>query len=203
MRYFTADWHLGDDRLELMGRNPPFYSAREAAEKLIQYTLNVVRERTDTLYFNGDICYKPDYIEYLQYLPVCKRILLRGNHDRQFSDKELSKYFDEIIPEEKGIELVINNVDYYITHYPTQGHPFRFNLVGHIHGIWKCQLNMLNVGIDVHQFRPIDENKVEFYYKAIHEFYDRDAWAAYEPLNTIFYEKRGRKDRYLDKKSTS
>lgn len=202
MKYFTADWHLGDERLELMGRNPPFYSARQMSVELIKNTFSIIRCRQDVLYFNGDICYKPDYLECLGDLPVCKRILLRGNHDRQFSDSEFAPYFDEIVPEDQGLELEIAGIPVYITHYPTQGHPHRFNIVGHIHGIWKCQLNMLNVGIDVHHFHPISEEKVAFYYNAIHSFYDRDAWAAYEPLNTIYVGKRGRSDRYLDKKET-
>lgn len=200
MKYFTADWHLGDERLELMGRNPPFYSARHMAHELIRNTLFTVKDRTDTLYFNGDICYKPDYLEYLRDLPVCKRILLRGNHDRQFSDSELARYFDEIIPEENGLEVEVNGMMYYITHYPTQGRHDMFNLVGHVHGIWRSQLNMLNVGIDVHQFFPINSDKVQFYTHAVSNFYDRDAWAAYEPLNTIFVGKRGQNSRYLDKK---
>jgi calcineurin-like phosphoesterase family protein len=198
MYVFTADFHLGDDRFELMGR--PFTSAKEMAEKLIYGCRQAVTSKFDKFFFVGDICYKPEFLHYLDQLPNCKRCLLRGNHDRQFDDATLSRYFDAIIPEEDGVEIIIDDLRCYVTHYPTQGRNHQFNLVGHIHSAWKVQLNMLNVGVDVHNYLPITGDKVRFYYNAIKNFYDEDVWVAYKDVNAEYRGVRGQKGRYLDKK---
>jgi len=44
--------------------------------------------------------------------------------------------------------LLCNEEEVYIDHYPTNGKSDIFNVVGHIHGTWKVQRNMVNVGVD-------------------------------------------------------
>jgi hypothetical protein len=95
------------------------------------------------------------------------------------------------------MELTVDGIKCYATHYPTQGRKDRFNLVGHIHGGWKYCLNSLNIGVDVHHFRPVNLKSIPFHYKAICEYYDEDMWAAYNDINAAYIGKRGKKGTYF------
>jgi len=194
--WLTADYHLGEDRFELMGRS--FGSPQAMIERLI-YLHNVKVNPDDQVIIVGDVCYQkaPDLSQIKRFNGF--KTLIRGNHDRVFTDSDLSKYFDRVIPEGEGLELEVEGIRCYATHYPTQGRADRFNLVGHIHGAWKYQLNMLNVGIDVHHYHPVNLKSIPFHYKAICEFYDNDVWVAYDKINAVYHGKRGKQGNYFTK----
>lgn len=199
--WITSDLHLGEERMDLMQR--PFADGRLHDLALIANYNSVVAPE-DTVYINGDVVYqKANPVIFLPLIGQLngRKILIRGNHDRPFSDEQFASYFDEIIPEGDGIEIDVANGDdtlpCYITHYPTQSREDRFNLVGHIHSAWKFQLNQVNIGIDVHHFFPVELSKMGFYYNAITQFYDLDVWQAYSPVNQQFVGKRGKQTRYF------
>ena len=174
--FVSSDYHLGETRLELMGR--PFTTKEQHIRHLIAEH-NMMVHPEDLVYMNGDVCYQKSP----ECLPLVskfhgRKILIRGNHDRVFTDEQLTPYFEQIIPEGEGIELDIEGIPCFITHYPTKSKKDRFNLVGHVHSIFKYQLNMFNVGIDVNHFRPVNIDKIPFHFKAICEFYDDDTWAS-------------------------
>jgi calcineurin-like phosphoesterase family protein len=193
--WLTADWHLGETRFELMGR--PFETSTEMIQCLIDNHNNVVRPK-DTVIVNGDVCYQktPEALPIVEKFNG-RKILIRGNHDKVFTDEQLKPYFEQIIPEGEGIEMTFAGVPCYVTHYPTQGRFDKFNLVGHIHAAWKYQLNMLNIGVDVHSFRPVDSFKIPFHFKAICEYYDNDVWIAYNNINSGHVGFRGKKGSYF------
>lgn len=196
MRWFTADWHLGETRMDLMGR--PFDNARTQTWALVN-SHNALIKPDDELVIIGDVCFKdaPKYtLEALRKFH-CRKTLIRGNHDRGYTDEELKVYFDTVVAEGDGLEYEIDGIKCYATHYPTGGRRDRFNLVGHIHGAWKVQLNMLNVGVDVHNYRPVSEDQISFYHKAICEFYDDDVWVGYDAVNADYRGQRGKKGRYF------
>lgn len=146
---------------------------------------------------------KPECVEILERLNG-RKVLIRGNHDRPYSDEELGKYFELIIPEGEGVELEVmcdgSLLHCWATHYPTQAREDRFNLVGHIHSAWKFQLNSVNVGVDCNHFCPHDLDVfVPFAYTAISKFYDDDVWAAYHEANCSFHGKRGKEGVYFKK----
>lgn len=196
--WLTADWHLGEDRMELMQR--PFKDANEHLNAIIDNHNSLVGEN-DLVYVIGDAMYTkadPKWIKLIAELNG-KKILLRGNHDRPFTDEQYAPYFEEIIPEGEGIELDLAGVPCYLNHYPSLGVPNRFNVVGHIHAAWKFQLNSLNVGVDANHFRPVAEDQIPFFLRAITEFYDNDVWTAYNPINADFVATRGKKSNYFVK----
>lgn len=137
-----------------------------------------------------------NFLKKLNYL-TAKKTLIRGNHDKVFTQKELNPYFDTIVEEGNGIVVDAGGIDCYVTHYPTEGREYIFNLVGHIHSAWKYQLNMFNVGIDVNNFKPINLDKIPFHFKAITEFYDRDVWVAYDKINANYFGTRGKQNTYF------
>ena len=53
--WITADWHLGEDRFELMGR--PFTSRDQHIDTLIN-NHNAVVGADDTVIVVGDVCYQ-------------------------------------------------------------------------------------------------------------------------------------------------
>ena len=197
-RWITADWHLGEDRFAIMQR--PFKEQREMIEHILAKHNELVAP-DDLVYVVGDVCYQkyPEFLEEVDRFNGVK-IVLRGNHDRVFSDDQLLKHFKEVIPEGDGLEVEVEGIKCNLTHYPTQAVHDKFNLVGHIHGAWKYQLNSVNVGVDANHFVPhnLDES-VPFFLKAITEFYDDDVWAAYNHANQPYLGQRGKKGAYFTK----
>jgi calcineurin-like phosphoesterase family protein len=57
--------------------------------------------------------------------------------------------------------------------------PLAFYLYGHIHQLQMVKRNGLNVGVDCHQFKPIDLEVVKFYYDAIMKHYDNNVFMSY------------------------
>ncbi len=199
--WFTSDWHLGESRMQVMCR--PFFDNEKGSATMnmietIRNNHNSMVAEDDIVYVIGDCCNKntPEFLDYADQFNGVK-ILIRGNHDVSLSDEDFLKVFEEVIPEGKGVDLDLNGLSVYLTHYPTQSKSDVFNLVGHIHGAWKVQLNMLNVGVDAHHFRPISADDVAFYYKAICEFYDRDVFVAYHEVNASYRDIRSKQSSYF------
>jgi calcineurin-like phosphoesterase family protein len=193
--FITADWHLGEDRFPIMAR--PFTTVDEMIDRLVAEH-NALVKPEDKVWMNGDAVYqkKPEYLPHVARFNGIKT-LFRGNHDTVFTNEQLAPYFDEIVPEGDGRVLKIGDLECWVTHYPTQAREDMFNLVGHIHAAWKFQLNMVNVGVDVHHFRPVNIEAVPGFFTAITKFYDRDVWVAYEQTNQKFVAERGAKTRYF------
>lgn len=197
--FVTADWHLGETRMEIMQRP---YTTPHLMLDDIKAKHNDLVKPDDKVLVVGDVIsnHANNPYAWLEEVSALNGIktLIRGNHDKMFTNKELSKYFDEIVPESGGISFAVGDIDCYATHYPTRGRKDRFNLVGHIHGAWKYQLNMLNVGCDVHHFMPLPIFKIPFFFTAIKNFYDDDVWVGYNELNTMYRSLRGKKGSYSD-----
>jgi calcineurin-like phosphoesterase family protein len=203
MRFFTADWHLGETRLEIMQR--PFRDCSELWNTIIERHNRVVGP-DDFVDVVGDVVSKAAeepklWLSLLDDLNGKKR-LFRGNHDVLFTNEQLSQYFYKIVPEGEGVYETIGGIPCYITHYPTQGVGDAFNIVGHVHSSWKVQLNMLNVGVDVQNFAPVPETKIKFFLDAITGFYDEDVWCSGHAANAQFNGIRGKKGRYFNPKET-
>lgn len=195
--WLTADLHLGENRLDLMGR--PFKSTEEH-DKTIINNHNSLVSPDDMVVVVGDAVYQksPESLPLIGKMNG-RKILIRGNHDAVFTDEQLKPYFSTIVKDGSGMEMSIGGVSCWVTHYPTTGKKDKFNIVGHIHGIFKFQLNMVNVGVDVHHFYPVNSNKIPFYFNTIKDHYDGDAWAAYNEINSQFVGKRGKSGSYFDK----
>lgn len=191
--WLTADWHLGEDRFKLLAR--PFNSAQQMIDKLVEEH-NALVKPDDLVWVVGDAVYQktPQFLSEVSRFHG-KKTLFRGNHDIVFTDDQLKPYFEDIVTEGDGRTLDIGDLKCWVTHYPTQARPDLFNLVGHIHSAWKFQLNSLNVGVDVHHFRPVPVDDVPVHFTALSTHYDRDVWAAYEDANAKFSSTRGSKTR--------
>jgi calcineurin-like phosphoesterase family protein len=195
MKYFTSDWHFGDERMELLGR--PFANAKEAQEAV----LAPLRELspTDDLYVVGDAAVDEKWLEAIKTVH-CRKHLIRGNYDR-LSNEVYWQYFNTVI-DSTMLSLTdptgeSEPIWAHLVHYPTKSSPNCFNIVGHIHGCWKVQKNMLNVSIDAHFFRPVPVAKVFFYLRSICKFYDQDVWCANHEAN-VAHAERGKPGTYWE-----
>jgi len=168
MIYFTADTHFGDERLNLYQRDLIASSAKEIDDLIIKNWNDIVKDE-DTIYHLGDFTTKKEFLPIANQLNGYK-ILIKGNYDDQFTDEELLRYFNEVYENRlvKG---------YYLNHYPNKGSMNYFNLVGHIHGLWKVQRNMINVGCDAWHFKPISLERINFTKNAIIKHFDDNVFA--------------------------
>ena len=119
--FLTADWHLGETRLQLMQR--PFATSEEHVAHLLEKHNQIVQPE-DLVYVVGDVLWQK--ADPAIYLPVIakfngRKILIRGNHDRPFTDEQFRPYFEEIYPDGSGIDVELGGLACYLTHYPTQG----------------------------------------------------------------------------------
>lgn len=196
-KFITSDFHLGETRLQILGR--PFNTTMDMISTLMRNHNSIVNEE-DEVIIVGDVCYKevPEYLKYLAGFNG-KKTLIRGNHDRGITDEEFLKYFEKVIPDGDGLELEIEGIPCYATHYPTCGRKDRFTLCAHIHHAWRYQLNMFNIGVDSNHFLPVNLETIPFHFKAITEFYDEDVWCAYNEINSEYRGKRGKNGSYFKK----
>jgi calcineurin-like phosphoesterase family protein len=164
---------------------------------------NSVVKVTDIVYFLGDLAVKEEYLQYAAQLNGTKH-LIKGNYD-VYPDEEYLKYFDSVRESvsmstcEPGKPATPDNfMDIHMVHYPGKSRPDCFNLVGHIHGAWRVQKNMLNCGVDVSWLYPISLEQVFFFKRAITEFYDQDVWVGDHLANTA-HDDRGKEGTYWER----
>ena len=180
--FFSSDTHFGSQRtLEFSKR--PFVSVEEQDEILIN-NWNSIVSKDDIVYHLGDF---GDY-------SICKKlngkiILLLGNYEHNDIDNKFNKNikeFKDYLINDCGFFDVWENDGYFnngttlinvkMTHKPSNCEKDKFNLFGHVHKLSMVKQFGLNVGVDCHNFYPIDETIVEFYKNAIMNHYDHEVF---------------------------
>jgi calcineurin-like phosphoesterase family protein len=200
--WLSADYHIGENRFELMGRTQ--FKTTDEHNNFILKNHNALVKPDDVVIIVGDAVYQkaPEYLPFIKKFNGIKT-LIRGNHDKVFTDKDLEPYFENIIDEGDGLSTSIEGIDCWLTHYPTTGKKDKFTICGHIHSAWKYQLNEFNVGIDVNSFMPVNLDKIPFHFTAIKDFYDNDVWVAYNEINAQYYKNgRGKDSSYFQNKKS-
>lgn len=196
--WLVSDQHLGESEkmFKIRNRQSLFSTVDEQNDYIVSRHNKVVKP-DDVVWVVGDVVCKsnPEALPQIGRLNG-RKVLFRGNHD-VFSAEQYAPYFEEIVPEGEGRILEINGLQCWVTHYPSQGREDLFNIVGHVHSPWQFQLNMLNVGVDVHHFTPVPTADVPFWFKKISDFSDGDIYAAYMPSNTKYQGKRGSSSVYF------
>ncbi len=180
--YFTSDLHFQDERLNLYSRDLVFRNSKEVDDHIIKIW-NEKINKEDLVILVGDISMTREGLHYLSELNG-EKWLVKGNYDNsienggtakyEISDEILSEYFTKVVDD---LELEIGGETVYINHYPTNARSSMFNIVGHIHGTWKVQRNMVNVGTDAWHFNPVSEDMIKFQMNGIRKFYDQNVYA--------------------------
>ncbi len=156
MIWFTSDCHFGHTNI-IKYCNRPFKNVDEMDNELIRLWNESVKP-DDTIYIAGDFCMKlakhRRYYEYIVNQLNGKKILIPGNH-------EIEKY--NFYCGDRGI-------GFWSIHYPyieVEGFPVchdpslatadrsKWFLCGHVHNQYHICGNVINVGVDVNNYRPI------------------------------------------------
>jgi calcineurin-like phosphoesterase family protein len=186
MNYFTADWHLGDPRIGIDGKPNlfyrPFKSINEQNHAIMDGFFNSDFKDGDTLWHLGDVLYDTECHLWLTSLksryPNSKFNLIIGNYDENHIGL-LHDYFDHIY---ESFDLLLGDNLVYLNHYPVNckkaldDTAYNFAITGHIHGLWKVQPKMINVGVDAWHFRPVSETEILFCWNAMQKFYDENVF---------------------------
>lgn len=182
MKYFTSDWHLGDDRIGINGKPNLFYRPFSSVAEQDREIFNRIDfsgiEAGDTLYHLGDVFYNEgDFQMHImenikKRLKSVKMILIEGNYDVGKTDL-LSNFFDDI-KDSDNVEIGGNT--FYLNHYPVNCIGSEPSLTGHIHGLWKVQKGMINVGVDAWHFMPVSEETILFCWNAMQNHYDENVF---------------------------
>lgn len=176
--WFTADTHFGHEGI-IRHCNRPFSTVEEMDEALIEKWNSVVTKR-DTVYHLGDVGLGRDThtLNCVSRLNG-RKILIWGNHDSvhprhrkaMARQQTWARFF---VAQSMMAQVRIGGKDVLLSHFPyagdhsdndrfTQWRPRNegtFLLHGHVHTEWILNEGMINVGVDVHGYRPISLDEV-------------------------------------------
>lgn len=165
--FYTSDLHFNHEKIYSNGTRPPFKTAAEAQEAIIN-NFNSVVKPNDNLYILGDLTLSASYDDLVAFLRRLNgnKIVIQGNHDRQRTLEKLKE--DKVIANWhpwKGCKD--QGVSIFMTHFvPLEAHTgpeLKLYLHGHVHGnlrsILKCPLR-IDVGVDFWNFYPFSMDKV-------------------------------------------
>ena len=168
--------------MNLYSRDLLFKNSKEVDDFIVK-KWNETVGKDDLVIVVGDVSMTREGLENLNRCNG-EKYLVKGNYDNssedggtakyEINDKILSKYFSQITD---FLKVRINGEEVYINHYPTNAKENCFNIVGHIHGTWKVQRNMVNVGCDAWHFTPVSEELIKFQMNGIRVHYDQNVFA--------------------------
>jgi calcineurin-like phosphoesterase family protein len=157
MIYFTGDQHFSHENI-IDYCHRPFNRVGQMNQELIRRYRQVVNPE-DTVYFLGDLTivgpnHKMHIAHIVDQLPGTK-ILILGNHDKLNPFTYVDIGF-------QSVHTYISVEEFHLIHDPAisnVNHEFKW-LCGHIHILFKKIRNVLNVGVDVWNFFPINITEV-------------------------------------------
>lgn len=184
--YFTSDTHFGQQRtLELSRR--PFNSLEEMDLRLIENWNNVIGPNS-TVFHLGDF----GKYELRNYLNGNIKLIC-GNYERNDIKKGLvtresliNEYGFNQVLDKASIDINVGNesVSLALCHEPVKAKEYLdknkdldYALFGHIHGRQFIKPFGLDVGVDVHNFKPFSLDDVKFFINAlIKGYYDNEVF---------------------------
>lgn len=165
--FVTSDLHFGHKNI-IKYENRPYQNIEQMDKDLIKKWNDTV-EKDDTVYVLGDFSwYRGEKTNEILKQLKGKKILIIGNHDRNFLD---DKKFDKTLFEEIEYykELKYNKRMYILFHYPIAEHNGKMygavHLYGHIHTMnLELEQNLkplgYNVGVDRNNYKPINIERI-------------------------------------------
>lgn len=186
MIWFTSDPHYYHTNvIKYCGR--PFTTVEEMNEKLILNWNNLVRY-DDKIFCLGDFSMAFRSVELFSSRLMGQKYLIPGNHDfchsvhKKSRNKENQiKWIGEyerhswtVLPEQTTLSLG-DSVTVNLCHMPylydhtneirySKNRPINdgnWLLHGHVHEKWKVRENMINVGVDVWDFKPVSVDDIK------------------------------------------
>lgn len=184
--FFTSDHHFYHNNV-IRYCNRPFTNVEEMNEMLIKNWNDTVGP-DDIVYCLGDFSMAFRPVEVFSTRLMGKKYLVPGNHDFCHSYHKRSRNVDQrakwtqkyvdngwiVLPEQTTIEIP-GVATFNLCHHPYKlEHPAddkyakwrpkddgRWLLCGHVHEKWQKFENMINVGVDVWDFKPVSVQQIE------------------------------------------
>lgn len=153
--WFTSDPHYSHLNI-IKYCERPYKSIEEMDEALIA-NYNALVMPGDKVFLLGDVMMGPNLKERMTALR--QRLngnitVILGNHDRSRKFM-LDCGFDEVL---KEIDTTIDGKRVFMRHHPPErpvANPYDIILTGHVHEKWAQKGKLINVGVDVRNYRPI------------------------------------------------
>lgn len=164
MYLITSDPHFGHENILLHERSSMFDSIElhdDTITSLWEKWLKRLRKPTDTFYFLGDLCFSDslgrtiDRLEPIMRSSACRKVMVRGNHDKDIPSSALLRLFDEV----HDYPIFISN-RVVLSHYPQAVYRSQVNIHGHTHGMDLCDANHLCASIHVARYCAVEEKDV-------------------------------------------
>lgn len=163
--WFTSDTHFNHTNI-IKYANRPFHSVEEMNDVIINNWNSLVKE-DDIVYHLGDFCFGDPW-KYLDALYGNIKIIL-GSHDshwyaEDYNDGRVSMLgrmhvMDTLYRKDgHAISLTLNH--YAMRSWPLS-HYGSWHLFGHHHGKLESYGKSFDVGVDCHNFRPIEIKEVK------------------------------------------
>lgn len=167
--WFTSDHHFGHENIiRYCGR--PYRTVGEMNSDMARRWNDLVAP-PDIVYYLGDFAMGPPVAWSAFRRKVHGQLaLIRGNHDRA------ADYMIEtvgFVESHENVVVVVDGVRLWLNHYPLPHEsdadqrgrrglvrpdppePYDIALCGHVHQTWKLREGVINVGVDVWDFKPI------------------------------------------------
>ena len=187
-KWFLSDTHFSQERtLELSKR--PFSSVEQMDLEIISNWNKTVR-KNDQVYFLGDFGASFEYLKLLNFKTLH---FILGNYERKDADKnDITEKSIKALQKIDGVKIykdrgeckitLSNGQEVVLMHEPIDPDgktDFSGDvcLYGHIHGRQFYKRNGTDVAVDIHWFKPISEEEIEWRLNAI-KFLDQNVWTA-------------------------
>lgn len=185
MTWFTSDLHFFHNNV-IRFCNRPYASVEEMNAKLIK-NWNACVKKNEHVYVLGDFSFRgtTQTSEILKQLNGHK-ILIRGNHDAP-AHKMIAMGFAEVY---ENHQIRIGDTQLLLSHFPYHPVEYYYKtattietrveenqdkrylhkrilddgkswlLCGHVHQSWHMKDRMINVGVDVNDYKPVSHEKI-------------------------------------------
>ncbi len=179
--WVTADHHFFHANI-IKYTNRPFDTVYAMNNALAQFW-NVYVQPDDDVYHLGDFGFytkDPEGIRRLFNSLHGRKYLVPGSHDQHM--EELA--WEDILssPHRLYDTVLVHDGNHLLRQAPELVDTPVF--CGHVHELWKVQGNMLNVGVDVWHFRPVQFADAKEYLKHHYEY-----WKAHKDADKREYQK--------------
>lgn len=159
--WFSSDIHFGHENV-IKYCNRPFADAKEM-DSVIMENWNARVAPKDHVYFLGDFCFNKNWERYLNKLNG-RFFFIFGNHDKQIRNK--IHHHHKVIWAGDYKEINIEKQPIILMHYAmrvwNKSHHGAWMLYGHSHNSLEDDKRLLSidVGVDAHDFKPINFQEV-------------------------------------------
>jgi calcineurin-like phosphoesterase family protein len=177
--WFSSDHHFGHKNI-LSYCARPFDSVEKMNAGLVERWNDVV-DPADDVYYLGDFALDFKYVE--AYLPKLHGTIywIPGNHDESHPMHPGHRRYQDRLAEHGVVwcgpehELFLDGMDLLLCHFPygMEDHTPKARflewrpvdqgttlLCGHVHSNWKTSENMINVGVDQWDYKPVSLTQI-------------------------------------------